>query len=135
MSTLYSLLNPNEALPTQGIVEIIQLYDGPYSLISVDGQIISWQQKEEWEPEILKRKTIKAIAKVAKVVENQLLFVHVGLYFILFNDFDANDYWFEEDAYINMYDKLKDYLDNGGTVKPYHVKVLAQGVDELEEKI
>lgn len=135
MPTIYSLLNPNKTLPTQGIVEVLQLYDGPYSLISVDGEIISWQQKEEWEPEILKRRTIKAAVKASKVGEDDLLFVHVHLYHILPEEFDANDYWFEDDAYQQMYQEVQNYLAQGGTFKPYNVQVLAKGIDELEEKL
>ena len=132
--TIYSIYQNQNLQP--GIVEIINMYDGRYYSIAIDGQIIAKTQKESYEKTVLKRSFIKKCSKISGVDENNLIFVHID--FEEFGDtnmtdYDANDF--------DEYSEFTDFFNQNPNIKfvwatysPF-VKILATGIDNLDKII
>ena len=135
MQTVYSIYKNTN--PQPGLVEIINMYDNRYFSIAIDGQIIRTTYKESYEATVLKRAFIKECVKISGVDEDNLQFVYIDWESFgeenLVN-YDANDY----DEYQNMIDVFSIHPNVQFKWRDKYrefVKVLATGIDELEEKI
>lgn len=135
MQTVYSIYKNTN--PQPGLGEIINMYDNRYFSIAIDGQIIRTTYKESYESTVLKRAFIKECVKISGVDEDNLQFVYIDWESFgeenLVN-YDANDY----DEYQNMIDVFSIHPNVQFKWRDKYrefVKVLATGIDELEEKI
>lgn len=134
MQTIFDLFNSNIQLPSKGIVDIVDIHDGNYFNIFLDGELIDTVYKNSWGTTVLKRSFIQKCVKKSGVDAENLRFILVDLY--LFGetqtpDYDSNDYG----SYSAIISLIKKYPHAPKPRYGNYVELIATGVTELETKV
>lgn len=133
MQRVYNLRYPEKAIQ-KGLVEMVDLFNGRFYSLFVDGQFITYTHEKSFETEVLKRSFIKQALKISGVTEEELHFVIVNVHDFMGNDDEyEGNFYMEDDGYEN----LLNIINKGGVtnMKDYQCHLFAVGVSDLESKV